>query len=166
MAEWPATAHPDITMAQLLAIARRKRSRAPMETLDSISVSLERGIDGDFRGKPGRRQVTVLSQQGWQAACDEVGHSLAWTIRRANLLIDGLSFGPELSGQWLWIGEVALQISYECDPCPRMDEQAPGLTAALTPDWRGGLCCRVVRPGVIRVGDEVRLNAAEQQTPA
>lgn len=128
-----------------------------METIDSISVSLEHGIDGDFRGKPGRRQVTVLSQQGWQAACNELGQNLEWTIRRANLLIDGLSFGPEQSGQWLWIGEVALLINYECDPCPRMDEQAPGLTAALTPDWRGGLCCRVMQPGVIRVGDAVRL---------
>ncbi|MBQ1782939.1 MAG: MOSC domain-containing protein [Gammaproteobacteria bacterium] len=146
-------------MAQLLAIARRNRTRAPMETIASVSVSLERGIDGDVRGKPGRRQVTVLSQQGWQTACNELGQSLPWTIRRANLLIDDLNFGPEHSGQWLWIGEVALQISYECEPCPRMDEQVAGLTAALTPGWRGGLCCRVVRPGVIRVGDEVRLSA-------
>ena len=38
-----------------------------------------------------------------------------------------------------------------------MDEIRPGLTAALTPDWRGGVLGRVVQDGEIAVGDEVRI---------
>ena len=144
-------------MAQLIGIARRAKSRAPMETLASVEISVESGVADDSRGKPGRRQVTVLSQSGWQAACDSVGSTLPWTTRRANLLIDGLTLGPEDAGKQLRIGKLVLSISYECDPCKRMDEQLSGLTAALTPDWRGGVCCRVITGGVVRLGDEVSL---------
>jgi MOSC domain-containing protein YiiM len=38
-----------------------------------------------------------------------------------------------------------------------MDELAPGLRAALTPDWRGGVTGRVIADGTIAVGDEVRI---------
>ena len=30
-----------------------------------------------------------------------------------------------------------------------MDEAEPGLMAALKPDWRGGVCCRVIQGGEI-----------------
>jgi MOSC domain-containing protein YiiM len=46
-------------------------------------------------------------------------------------------------------------ITRETDPCERMDALAPGLRAALTPDWRGGACSRVVVGGTIRVGDTI-----------
>ena len=57
-------------------------------------VSAARGVEGDFRGKPGRRQVTVLAREAWEAACADVGHELGWTTRRANLLVEGV----ELTG--------------------------------------------------------------------
>jgi MOSC domain-containing protein YiiM len=44
----------------------------------------------------------------------------------------------------------------ETDPCPRMDAQHPGLTAALLPEWRAGVCCRVLKGGAIRSGDPVQ----------
>jgi MOSC domain-containing protein YiiM len=36
-----------------------------------------------------------------------------------------------------------------------MEEAAPGLQAALRPDWRGGVFTQVLIGGVIRVGDQV-----------
>ncbi|MFY8207099.1 MAG: MOSC domain-containing protein, partial [Arenimonas sp.] len=55
----------------------------------------------------------------------------------------------------LRIGEAELQIMLETDPCPRMDAQHDGLTAALTPHWRGGVCCRVLADGIVNTGDSV-----------
>ena len=45
----------------------------------------------------------------------------------------------------------------ECDPCSRMEELQPGLRAALTPDWRGGVLGRVIADGEIAVGDSVTI---------
>ena len=87
--------------------------------------------------------MTVLSVEKWQAACGDLGVELPWTTRRANLLVSGLSIGPECVGRILQVGDAQLRITIETDPCPRMDEQYPGLKRALVPDWRGGACCEV-----------------------
>jgi MOSC domain-containing protein YiiM len=142
---------------QLLDIAFRPKSRAAMQTKVDTMVSKVAGVDGDFRGKPGKRQVTVMSIEQWQLACDELGTILPWTIRRANLLVDGVSFDATMVGQQIKIGQCILYITGETDPCPKMDAQHQGLTHALTPDWRGGVCCRVISDGRIKVGDNVML---------
>jgi MOSC domain-containing protein YiiM len=147
-------------MARLAGIARHRRPKGPMETVDEVDVTLEGGLHGDFRGtvKPGgkgRRQVTLLERGDWEAAIAEVGHRLPWQERRANLLVEDLDL-PQVPGTRLRIGDtVELEITRETDPCERMDALAPGLRAALTPDWRGGACSRVVVGGTIRVGDTI-----------
>ena len=50
-----------------------------------------------------------------------------------------------------------LKVTRETDPCPRMDEQLQGLTNALLPDWRGGVCCNVIEGGDVNLGSEVRI---------
>ena len=142
-------------MATLSAIAFRRQAKGPMLEIASVAISREAGVVPDTRGKPGRRQVTLLSLQSWQDACADLGTDLPWTMRRANLLIDGLRFSATDVGRVLRIGEVELQIMLETDPCPRMDAQHEGLTAALTPYWRAGVCCRVLRDGTVRTGDVV-----------
>ena len=146
----------------LAGIARREHPRAPMETLEAADVTLEAGVEGDFRGKlkpngRGRRQVSLIEACDWAAAMDELGLALPWEMRRANLLVEGLDL-PQEAGVRLRIGEdVVLEITVECDPCFRMEEIAPGLEAALTPDWRGGVLSRVIAGGRIAVGDIIRI---------
>ncbi|QUJ70344.1 MOSC domain-containing protein (plasmid) [Photobacterium sp. GJ3] len=144
---------------KLMGIARRKASRAVMEELQFVNVSPEKGVEGDFRGKPGKRQVTVLSLDAWTDACQEVGESLPWTIRRANLLVEGTRFSQANVGDVIQIGQLRLKVTRETDPCPRMDEQFQGMTQALKPDWRGGVCCTVLSGGTIQVGDTVRIES-------
>lgn len=146
-------------MITLTGIASRRASRAPMQKLDSALISLESGVQGDFRGKPGKRQVTILSHECWQQACADTGIELDWSTRRANLLIKGIRFGPGHVGKILGIGEVRLQITRETDPCKRMDEAQPGLKNALQADWRGGVCCRVLHGGTVTVGDRITIDA-------
>lgn len=143
-------------MARLAGIARRQKKRAPMETLDSAEISIESGVANDSRGRPGKRQVSLLSADAWRAACAEIGADAPWTTRRSNLLIEGLEL-PREPGRILAIGDVRLRTSVEIDPCSRMDEQVPGLTEALRPDWRGGVGCEVLAGGTVSVGDEVTL---------
>lgn len=143
-------------MNQLLSIAIRKKKKASMELLESASVTLSNGVENDFRGKPGKRQVTVVTQKAWQAACEEIEAVLDWQVRRANLLVDDLALF-ESAGKIIKIGELELLITRETDPCERMEEAMPGLFNALAKEWRGGVCCRVVREGRITVGDKVEI---------
>ena len=142
---------------QLLDIAFRPKSRAPMQTKVETMVSKVAGIDGDSRGKPGKRQVTVMSIEQWKLACDEVATTLPWTVRRANLLVDGVSFDATMVGQQIKIGQCILYVTGETDPCPKMDAQHQGLTQALVPGWRGGVCFRVITDGRIKVGDKMMI---------
>ena len=148
----------------LLGIARHARPKAAMELLDHALVTLEGGIQGDFRGamrgKPYKRQVTLIERGDWEAATAEVGHALPWQERRANLLVDGVDL-PQVRGARVFIGaEVVLEITREADPCERMEALAPGLKAALLPDWRGGACAMVIAGGRIAAGDEIRIEEA------
>ena len=144
-------------MAKLIGIAIRHSKRAPMQTLDRAFISLDKGVENDFRGKPSNRQVTVLSNRAWQQATTELNAELAWTTRRANLLVDELALENTV-GKIMTIGNVELLITQETDPCERMQEAADGLFEALRRGWRGGVCCRVMREGEIKLGDEIILH--------
>ena len=143
-------------MGRLAGIARREKKRAPMETLESTPITETEGVVGDSRGKPGIRQVTLLSADAWRAACRDAGAEAHWTVRRSNLLVEDIEL-PRRSGAVIAIGDVRLRTTVEVDPCSRMDEQVPGMTEALKPDWRGGVGCEVVAGGVVRVGDTVEI---------
>lgn len=138
----------------LIGLAWKPQRRQPMVKAESILVTPEAGLAGDVRGAPGRRQATVLFEEDWLAACAELGETRDWTIRRANFLVRGV-VNPQAAGGRLRIGPVLLEITGETDPCSRMDAQWPGLQAALTPHWRGGVTTRVLEGGAVALGDAV-----------
>ena len=120
-------------MGTLAGIARHARARGPIETIDRAAVTLEGGIAGDFRGgargKPYRRQVSLIERRDWDAAMAELGCTLPWWERRANLLVDDLDL-PQRRGARLRIGrDVVLEVMTETDPCERMESVAKGLRA-------------------------------------
>jgi len=143
----------------IAGLARHAYSRGPMEELARATITPERGVEGDCKGrfKPGgrnRRQVKLIERADWNAAIASIGVELPWWARRANILVDDLDL-PQTPGTVLRIGEVRLMVMVECDPCHRMDAIAPGLQAALATDWRGGVCTRVLAGGDIVVGDAI-----------
>ena len=147
---------------KLGGIARHAKSRAPMETLARALVTPDKGLEGDCRGpvpagKKGNRQITLIEAESWAAALAELGADLPWSVRRANLLVTGLRL-PREPGAVIAIGaSLRIEVRCECDPCSRMEAILPGLEAALAPDWRGGVCGRVLTEGTIAIGDEVRI---------
>lgn len=149
-------------MGQLIGIAMKRRPHGDIETLSKAFITSSVGIKGDYRGghaHPDRR-ITVLSSEQWQEACDELGTCLPWTVRRANLFVTGIRFGPADIGRKLYVcpfyKNLELEITGETKPCNRMDKAHPGLRKVLETDWRGGVTCRVVSDAVIiEVQDDV-----------
>ena len=145
-------------MSRLKSIAIKKAPRAPMQEQEIAEITIEKGITGDLRGSQAGRQITILCEAAWQNTCDAVNTDLPWTTRRANLLVDGVEFGEGDIGKTIRIGEVRLKIMQETYPCSLMDKQHQGLKDALTPKWRGGVCCKVLNAGSIQVGDPVKID--------
>ncbi|MCC6828723.1 MAG: MOSC domain-containing protein [Novosphingobium sp.] len=133
-----------------------------MQTVGQVLVTCEHGVAGDFRGavRPGKvplRQVSLIEAESWAAAMAALGADIPWFERRANLLVAGVKL-PRRTGAVIAIGaDLRIETTGECDPCSRMEEIAPGLKAALTPFWRGGVLGRVISDGTIAVGDQVRI---------
>jgi MOSC domain-containing protein YiiM len=137
---------------RLIGIARVRELGSSVEELSAATIDIESGVEGDARGRKPGRQVTVLFREGWEAACRDVNAGLSWTTRRANLYVEGMSF-PKEAGWLLKIGDAVLEVSQETAPCHLMERAHEGLREAMMSDWRGGVCCRVVAGGHIRVGD-------------
>lgn len=137
-------------------IARKIKKGAPVEELSAAEVLLNSGVAHDLAGKPGSRQVTLLSADAWQEVCKSMGQEIAWTVRRANILLSGVSFSKNDVGKVIEIGTLQLQITKETVPCQLMDDQVDGLQAELAKEWNGGVCCCVLQEGTIAVGDTAR----------
>jgi len=142
--------------ARLTGIARVRELRSPLEQLDAATVSAVDGIEGDARGRKPGRQVSIVFKEGWENACRDLGATLPWTARRANLCVEGLDF-PHRIGWRMKIGEAVLEVTMETEPCQLMDRAHFGLRKAMVPEWRGGVCCNVIEGGRIALGDAVRI---------
>ena len=143
-------------MARLLGIAIKRGKYAEMEPLHQIVLTPEAGLEGDYRGAPGKRQVTLMSLAGWDRACAELGIERPWHARRANLLVDELPLF-ETKGARITLGDAVLEVTGETDPCERMEAVHPGLFNALAQQWRGGVTCRVISGGMLTIGMNVSL---------
>lgn len=106
-------------------------------------------------GGPGKRQVTLLQAEHLPvvAALAGVGEATPEMLRR-NLLVSGIPL-LALKEARIQIGEVVLEGTGECHPCSRMEEEL-GVGGYNAVRGHGGITARVLRGGVIRVGDEVR----------
>ncbi len=156
----------EVEAGRLGGIAIRAVSRGDIVLPKRAAISLEAGVEGDFRGALAQRKrrpgyaVTLIEMDSWRAAMAQIGADEPWWKRRANLLVESLRL-PRAAGTVLAVGkEVLLEVSMECEPCRRMDEVSPGLRAVLTPDWRGGVRARVLVPGEIAIGDTIAIAGA------
>jgi MOSC domain-containing protein YiiM len=131
-----------------------------MEELEIAVLTPEIGVLGDCKGRKfPHRQVTILALESWQAALlDLAGPAgppdLPWTARRANMLVEGIVL-PRGIGSVLQVGDCLLEVMLETTPCTRMDDAWPGLRLALSPEWRGGIICKVLTGGGVSLGDPV-----------
>jgi MOSC domain-containing protein YiiM len=139
----------------VLGLAVRTSKAGPMRELETATV-LSDGIVGDAPAKSPHRGVTLIAARQWAGVRETLKADLPWHLRRANVLIDADRLGP-LIGRTIRIGPVQLAVTGETKPCGLMDSLHTGLRAALEPDCRGGVTCRVEKTGEIRVGDAVWL---------
>ena len=135
------------------AIWIKRAHRGSMDSVPQATLTEGKGVEGSV-DRSRRRQVSLLDADNWEACMTELGVDADPAGRRANILVRGVRLF-DTRGRILVVGEARLSIGGELTPCERMEDVAPGLQAALRPEWRGGVFAQVVAGGVIRVGDVV-----------
>ena len=112
------------------------------------------GLVGDrYAGRSGERQVTLMQQEHLPAIAAFCGRAVSPDLLRRNLLIGGINL-LALKEKRVAIGPAILEITGLCHPCSRMERTlGPGGYNAMR--GHGGLTARVVRGGILRIGDTV-----------
>lgn len=135
------------------AIWIKRFHRGPMDAVERAELVAGRGVRGSAN-QGGRRQISILSEEAWEAAEEELGVAVDPSARRANVLVRGLDL-ENARGKLLRLGACLIRIGGEVRPCERMDEAQEGLRNALRPHWRGGVFGEIVEGGTIAVGDPI-----------
>lgn len=158
------------TVARLLAtlpqtgrlewIGQRPVRREPLVAVAEAELKTDSHLLGDHaRPKTGgKRQVTLIQHEHLAAVAGYLGLNapLDPARLRRNLVVSGLNL-LALKNRQLRIGnEVVLDITGECHPCSRMEEElGPGGYNAMR--GHGGITAHIAQGGIIRVGDAVRI---------
>nr|WP_237182478.1 MOSC domain-containing protein [Roseomonas marmotae] len=139
---------------RLCWIGLRPARRAAMEVVAAAGLRAGQGLAGDrYAGREGARQVTLIQAEHLAAIGAYLGLEgpAAPERLRRNLVISGLNL-LALKGRRFRLGGALLEMSGECHPCSRMEEEfGPGGYNAVR--GHGGITARVLEDGAIRLGD-------------
>ncbi|SDG18515.1 MOSC domain-containing protein [Halorubrum xinjiangense] len=152
------------------ALVTAPESGAPPVRRDAVEIRPD-GVEGDrYRSGDGHFQldacaVTLVAAEALAAVREETGIDVTDGRHRRNVVVGG--FGAELDAlldATVAVGDALLRPTRRRPPCAHVEELAgeDGLASALRN--RGGLCCDVVEPGRVAVGDAVRIREADPRT--
>ncbi|MDU0372716.1 MOSC domain-containing protein [Hymenobacter endophyticus] len=139
-------------------IGLRPARREPLQAVLETEAETDRHLAGDHaRPKPGgKRQITLIQHEHLAAVSSFLGltEPVDPARLRRNLVVSGLNL-LALKNRRVRVGmEVVLEITGECHPCSRMEEElGPGGYNAMR--GHGGLTARIVQGGRLRIGDAV-----------
>ena len=136
---------------------------SPMLSLTEVEAVTDVGLQGDRYTQAQNRksadyQLTLIEAENIEAFAEAAGVPLAPHEPRRNLVTVGVRLN-ELCGQRFSVGSVELQGLELCEPCGTFAKRThPQVVRFFV--HKGGLRCRIIRGGIIRVGDAVAETAA------
>ena len=137
-------------------IGVRPARREPMIVVDTVEVREGRGLTGDrFRGgAASKRQVTLIQAEHLPVIAGLLKRdAVDAALLRRNIVVSGINL-LALNNTEFVIGEAVFEGTGACHPCSRMEETlGPGGYNALR--GHGGITVRVIRGGLIKIGDAV-----------
>ncbi|MEO4047246.1 MOSC domain-containing protein [Pseudomonas sp. CAU 1711] len=140
-------------------IGVRPTPRDAMLELNTVEARREAGLTGDH-ARPGprnARQVTLIQWEHLAVVAALIGRELTPADLRRNIAVAGINLFS-LKGRRFRIGQALLETTGWCQPCARLEQHlGPGTFQAMR--GHGGITARVIEGGIIRLGDEVRVES-------
>jgi len=127
-----------------------------LQEMQAVEALENRGLHGDrytlpAHYKPPGNHVTLIEAEKIQAFTQATGLPLAPHEPRRNLVTTGVNLN-ELCGMRFLVGEVELEGWQLCEPCTTFSGRTyPEVLNFFV--HKGGLRARIIRGGIIRVGD-------------
>jgi len=139
-------------------IGIRPERRIPLQSVNQVLSQEGAGLAGDhFSGKgQSKRQVTLISAEHIEAVASMLHREeIDPGLLRRNIVVKGINL-LALKDKQFKVGGTVLEMSGLCHPCSRMEKNlgAGGYNAMR---GHGGITARIIKGGVIRIGDEVRV---------
>ena len=133
---------------------------APMQKLDQVKALADCGLEGDRYCKRAgywtgvdECQATLIATEDLEEIDGTTDVRIQNGEHRRNLITGGIRL-DSLQGKMFQVGEAVFEYDRPRPPCVYIQKiTQPGMTQALV--GRGGICARVVRSGLIRVGDSI-----------
>jgi MOSC domain-containing protein YiiM len=139
-------------------IGIRIKAHEPMTVLEETYANIG-GLANDRanKGNPdSKRQVTIIQYEHLNAAAAFLGkEKIDPAFVRRNIVVKGINLNALKSKQFR-LGEAVLEMTGFCHPCNRMEENL-GKGGYNAMRGHGGITCRVIKEGKIRVGDAVNV---------
>ncbi|MEO8005405.1 MAG: MOSC domain-containing protein [Betaproteobacteria bacterium] len=137
-------------------IGIRPKRRTALTPLLEVEAIAGEGLAGDHYASKsnGKRQVTLIQAEHLDVVAKMLGKAevFAPDLRR-NLLVSGINLYA-LRNRQFKVGDVVLEGSGPCEPCSRMEEVL-GEGAYNAMRGHGGITARIIKGGVLRVGDRI-----------
>lgn len=139
-------------------IGVRPERRASLQVVNEVVAKEGVGLEGDhFAGRlQSKRQVTLINAEHIRAMASMLHRTIIDpSLLRRNIVVEGINL-LALKERQFRVGETVLEMSGLCHPCSRMEKNlgAGGYNAMR---GHGGITARIIKGGIIRVGDEVRV---------
>jgi len=133
---------------------RPERDAAMIQPVQ-IFADKGQGLQGDrFRGLTSKRQVTLIQAEHLPVIAALLGRdTIDPALLRRNLVVSGLNL-LALKGKQFFVGEAVLEMTGLCHPCSKM-ENTLGQGGYNAMRGHGGITAKVVRSGLIQLGNDV-----------
>ncbi len=135
-------------------LGTREKDSRNIQTPDEVEVE-KGGIKNDKSNKgyiKGKRHVTLIQAEHLNAVASFLGlETLDPKLLRRNIVVSGINLNA-LKNKQFKIGEAIFEMTGFCYPCSKMEKNlGPGGFNAMR--GHGGITCRVIEPGLIKIGD-------------
>jgi MOSC domain-containing protein YiiM len=143
-------------------ISIRPQRQAPPQIVEKVNANTENGLIGDHYSNTTTksRQVTLIQAEHLQAVASFLGKTeIDPALTRRNIVVNGINL-LALKDQLFQIGEAILEMTGECHPCSRMEENL-GKGGYNAMRGHGGITAKVIRDGLIQVGDSIQVLHSE-----